>query len=123
MNQDRYHRAARDGFLEILYDASKKDANQSDDDGLTPTLMAAFCGHLDALRILVGRGGDPEKTTLLGSSGLHLAASKGYLNCVSFLVNFGVNMWCLDNDLRTPKDIAAINKKKEVSYQYDRLLI
>ena len=49
-------RAARDGYLDALREANKKDCNTKDEDGMTPTLWAAFEGNLDALRLLVGRG-------------------------------------------------------------------
>lgn len=50
------HSAARDGLLDLLKEANRKDCNSKDDDGMTPTLWAAFEGNLDALRLLVGRG-------------------------------------------------------------------
>lgn len=53
---DKYHRAARDGHLHLLKDATRKDLNAPDEDGMTPTLWAAHHGNLDALRLLVGRG-------------------------------------------------------------------
>lgn len=114
----KYHRAAIDGYVDMLCDASKRDSNYATGDcaGFTPTLLAAYHGHLEALRILVGKGGDPEKTTGDGSSALHLATARNHLNCVSFLVNFGVNMWALDNELHTAKDIAAIEQRREVSF-------
>lgn len=49
-------RAAKDGLLEILKEATRKDCNLKDEDGMTPTLWAAQEGNLDALRLLVGRG-------------------------------------------------------------------
>ncbi len=49
-------RAARDGLLEALKEANKKDLNTRDEDGMTPTLWASFEGQLDALRLIVGRG-------------------------------------------------------------------
>lgn len=36
------------------------------------------------------------------------------MNCVSFLVNFGVNIWALDIDFHTAKDLAAINNRDEI---------
>lgn len=50
------NRAARDGALEILKEATRKDCNTRDDGGMTPTLWSAFEGHVDALRLLVARG-------------------------------------------------------------------
>lgn len=115
----KYHRAAVDGYIDMLCDASKRDTNLPVEDSmLTPTLIAAQHGHLEALRILVGRGGDPERTSRDGLSALHLAASRNHLNCVSFLVNFGVNMWALDNELHTAKDLAAIGEHKTVSFKF-----
>lgn len=52
---DKYHRAAKDGYLDILRIATKKDLNTSDEDGMTPTLYAAAFGNLEALRMIVGR--------------------------------------------------------------------
>ena len=51
---------------------------------------------MDALRLLVGRGGDPERCDNFGNTALHLASARGHMNCVTFLVNFGVNMHSLD---------------------------
>lgn len=115
-SSNKFHRAAIDGYVDMLCEASRRDTNQAEpENGLTPTLLAARSGQLEALRILVGRGGDPERCTCDGSNSLHLAALGGHLNCVSFLVNFGVNMWALDNRLHTAKDVAAIEQKKDVS--------
>ncbi|XP_013870308.1 Usher syndrome type-1G protein homolog [Austrofundulus limnaeus] len=104
---DRYHRAARDGFLDVLKEATRKDLNALDEDGMTPTLWAAYHGNLEALRLIVGRGGDPDRCDIWGNTPLHLAAANGHLNCLSFLVSFGANVWCLDNDYHTPLDMAA----------------
>jgi ankyrin repeat protein len=49
-------RAAKDGILDILKEATRNDCNSRDEDGMTPTLWAAFVGNLEALRLLVGRG-------------------------------------------------------------------
>ncbi|XP_053727893.1 pre-mRNA splicing regulator USH1G [Synchiropus splendidus] len=104
---DRYHRAARDGYLDVLKEATRKDLNAPDEDGMTPTLWAAYHGNLEALRLIVGRGGDPDKCDIWGNTPLHMAAANGHHNCLSFLVAFGANVWCLDNDYHTPLDMAA----------------
>lgn len=53
---DRYHKAARDGYLDLLKEATRKDLNAQDEDGMTPTLWAAYHGNLEALRLIVARG-------------------------------------------------------------------
>lgn len=51
-----YHRAARDGYLELLKEATRKELNAPDEDGMTPTLWAAYHGNLESLRLIVSRG-------------------------------------------------------------------
>ncbi|XP_042227960.1 Usher syndrome type-1G protein homolog [Homarus americanus] len=36
------------------------------------------------------------------------------MSCVSFLVNFGANIWALDNEFHTAKELAAMNNKDEI---------
>uniref|UniRef100_A0A3P8UU71 USH1 protein network component sans n=1 Tax=Cynoglossus semilaevis TaxID=244447 RepID=A0A3P8UU71_CYNSE len=105
--EDRFHRAASDGFLGVLKEANRKQLNAPDEDGMTPTLWAAYHGQLEALRLIVSRGGDPDKCDIWGNTPLHLAAANGHHSCLSFLVAFGANVWCLDNDYHTPLDMAA----------------
>lgn len=56
MSSERYHKAAKDGLLDVLREANKREVNAKDVYGRTPVLWAAFEGRLDALRLLVGRG-------------------------------------------------------------------
>jgi hypothetical protein len=58
--------------------------------------------------------GDPEKSDNYGNTALHLGSAKGHLNCVTFLINFGVNIWDLDIDLHSAKDLAAINNREDI---------
>ncbi|KAF6272285.1 ankyrin repeat and sterile alpha motif domain containing 4B [Rhinolophus ferrumequinum] len=109
----RYHQAASDSYLELLKEATKRDLNLSDEDGMTPTLLAAYHGNLEALEIICSRGGDPDRCDIWGNTPLHHAASNGHAHCVSFLVNFGANIFALDNDLRSPLDAAASREQKE----------
>lgn len=56
-SKDRYHTAARVGFLPLLQDASRSDASrESGADRCTPLMCAAGAGHLDALQILAATG-------------------------------------------------------------------
>lgn len=52
----RYHKAATDGYLELLKEATRRDLNIADEDGMTPTILAAFHGHVDALQLICSRG-------------------------------------------------------------------
>lgn len=52
----RYHKAAADGNLDLLKEATKKDLNTSEEDGMTPTLLAAYHGLLEALEVICSRG-------------------------------------------------------------------
>ncbi|KFP27087.1 Ankyrin repeat and SAM domain-containing protein 4B [Colius striatus] len=109
----RYHKAAADGNLDLLKEATKRDLNASDEDGMTPTLLAAYHGYLEALEVICRRGGDPDKCDIWGNTPLHHAACNGHIHCVSFLINFGANIFALDNDLRTPLDVAASRDRNE----------
>lgn len=107
-------RAARDGLLEVLKEATKKEINTKDVDGMTPVLWAAFEGRLDALRLLVGRGGNPDKSDQFGNTALHLSSAKGHFACVDFLVKFGANIFALDIDNHNPQQLAAINNREDI---------
>ncbi|XP_072748861.1 pre-mRNA splicing regulator USH1G isoform X2 [Anoplolepis gracilipes] len=109
MSSERFQKAAREGVLDVLKEATRKDCNARDEGGMTPTLWAAFEGHIDALRLLVTRGGDPDKTDYFGNTCLHLAAARGHEFCVKFLVKFGCNIWSLDIDRHSARELAAIN--------------
>ncbi|XP_020300498.1 Usher syndrome type-1G protein isoform X2 [Pseudomyrmex gracilis] len=109
MSSERFHKAARENGLDVLKEATRKDCNARDEGGMTPTLWAAFEGHIDALKLLVAKGGDPDKTDYFGNTCLHLAAARGHEFCVKFLVKFGCNIWSLDIDRHSARELAAIN--------------
>uniref|UniRef100_H9GCC2 SAM domain-containing protein n=1 Tax=Anolis carolinensis TaxID=28377 RepID=H9GCC2_ANOCA len=79
----RYHHAAADGNLELLKEC------------------------LSPLCFFVSPRGDPDKCDIWGNTPLHLAAANGHIHCVSFLITFGANIFALDNDMRSPLDVAA----------------
>ncbi|CAH0719522.1 unnamed protein product, partial [Brenthis ino] len=114
MTTDRFHKAAKDGLLEVLREATRKECNNKDESGMTPTLWAAFEGHIEALRLLCGRGGEPDKADYFGNTALHLAAARGHKECVTFLVNFGANMYSLDVDGHTAQELAGINGREDI---------
>lgn len=111
---DKFHRAARDGYLDILREANKREMNYPDEDGCTPPMLAAQYGNLEALRTTITRGGDVNKMDLLGFTAMHHAARHGHWNCVSFLISFGANIWIMDNELHTALDIAALENREDI---------
>lgn len=58
--------------------------------------------------------GDPDKCDHFGNTALHLAAARGHIQCVDFLVKFGCNIYELDVDRHTAKDLAAINNQDAI---------
>lgn len=90
--------------------------------GMTPVLWASFEGKLEALRLLVGRGGDPDKQDQFGNSALHCACAKGHMHCVDFLVKFGTNFYALDIDGHNAKDLAVINNWEEILRYLDQAI-
>lgn len=66
--------------------------------------------------------GDPDRPNQDGATAVHLAASCGQLNCLSFLTNFGASIWALDNDGRTPLEEAALHGRMECVRHLDGLV-
>lgn len=58
--------------------------------------------------------GEPDKTDYFGNTALHLASAGGHEYCVKFLVKFGCNIWSLDIDHHTAREIAAINGREKI---------
>lgn len=121
MSTDRFHKAAKDGLIEVLKETTRRDCNGRDEQGMTPTLYAAFYGHLEALRLLCGRGGDPDKADDFGNTALHLAAAQGHKAVVTFLVNFGANIYSMDIDEHTAQELAGINSREEILRYLDNV--
>ncbi|CAG5897763.1 ankyrin repeat and SAM domain-containing protein 4B [Menidia menidia] len=115
----RYHKAAIDGYEDLLKEATRKDLNTADEDGMTPTLLAAFHGHVNALQIICSREGDPNRCDIWGNTPLHHAAANGHMHILKFLVNFGANIFSLDNEFHTAMDVAASRGHMDCVYFLD----
>lgn len=51
--------------------------------------------------------GDPNRSDIWGNTPLHHAAANGHMHIISFLVNFGANLFAQDNEFHTAMDVAA----------------
>lgn len=66
--------------------------NSVSDELLTPMHLAAFSGHVDAVKFLYSQGGGLNLKSADGSLPLHLAVRNGHINVVKFLVESGSTM-------------------------------
>lgn len=64
--------------------------------------------------------GDPDKADFFGNTALHLAAAQGHLDIVKFLIKFGVNIYAMDIDRRTPQGLAGLNNRDEILQVLDK---
>lgn len=64
--------------------------------------------------MLILRRGDPDKADIFGNTALHLAAAQGHKHIVTFLVNFGANIYSTDIDGRTAQELAGMNSRDEI---------
>lgn len=80
-------------------------------------VLFSVCHSLCAVFLLRG---DPDKCDIWGNTPLHHAACNGHIHCISFLVNFGANIFALDNELRTALDVAASRDRHECVRLLDR---
>lgn len=44
MDKDQFHKAARDGYLDLLRETTRRDCNDPDEDGFTPVIWACYYG-------------------------------------------------------------------------------
>lgn len=58
--------------------------------------------------------GSPDKPDLSGFTSLHHACNADHMDVVSYLINFGCNVWSLDNDHNTALDIAALRGRTHI---------
>lgn len=98
------HRAARLGqaaeVAECLAQGESVDAFSVH--GFTPLMLAAWEGHVEAVRLLIAAGADFHLTTSFGCTALHLAAAAGHLEVAPALVAGGVPVDARNRDGRTP---------------------
>lgn len=84
----------------------------------TPLMSAATRGHVEVVKILVGKGCASlhAQDEAKGSTALHLACAGGHLEVVEILCNAGANSCQVDTEGKDPIQIAI-----ETSNDYERL--
>ena len=81
-----------------------------DDHGRSPLHLAAFCGKLEIIKLLITKfNSDPLMTNDKGRIALHYAAKQGHLHIVKFFVEqIKCNPSHMDKDKWTPLHLAAL---------------
>ena len=106
-------RTNRCDVISVLLD-SGTDIEHLDSDAATPAMNAAWAGSLEALELLVARGAALEQPGER-SNMLHLAASKGHIECVRYILDMGLAVDSSDNHETTALMFASYDGHYEVA--------
>ncbi|XP_024143227.1 ankyrin repeat domain-containing protein 53 [Oryzias melastigma] len=105
--------------VRLLVDSKEWCINSTDLQGHQPVHMALFLqgfpNNSACLRYLLEHGANVNAITDSGQTPLHLAASKGLLDCVEILVNAGADVSAKDNRGCTPLDLARVWSHRKVA--------
>ena len=66
--------------------------NARDKNGSTPIFHPVWPGHLEALRVLLEAGADPNKQNNRQNTALHLACEREHTDLILLLIQFGANI-------------------------------
>ena len=83
------------------------DIDSRSSNGLTPLMVAAFCGRLDAFSVLIERRSDPTLKDSNGCTMLHYAAKGGNDVIIEKLLSLGLDIDSRSSNGETPLMIAA----------------
>lgn len=104
------HQLCRDGSLEELsrelhlgYDLENRFSARAGKAGLTPLHVAAECGQVDVLRLLLDYDASIEGRTFDQSTPLHLAVQRGRVDCVRLLLWYGAKAEAVDRENSSPR--------------------
>ncbi|RVE60401.1 hypothetical protein OJAV_G00180640 [Oryzias javanicus] len=105
--------------VRLLVDSKEWCINSTDLQGRQPIHMALFLqgfpNNSACLRYLLEHDANVNAITDSGQTPLHLAASKGLLDCVEILVNAGADVSAKDNSGCAPLDLARVWSHRKVA--------
>jgi 7,8-dihydropterin-6-yl-methyl-4-(beta-D-ribofuranosyl)aminobenzene 5'-phosphate synthase len=99
------HKAVSQGELGRIGSLLKENPElleARDENNLTPLLVAAIEGRIEAASLLIKAGADLEAGDNEGSTALHNASALGHLEMVKFLIGKGADVGRKDNNGMTP---------------------
>ncbi len=76
-------------YAEVLLDALDVDVDAQDLAGTTILMLASGYGHLEIVRLILGRGADPNLQDKQGRTALRRAGESGHLGVVEILKQAG----------------------------------
>jgi ankyrin repeat protein len=82
--------------------------------GASLLFVAAYCGHHDALKVLLEHGLNPNSRNADGATPAYGAAFKGEIKALEVLRSYGADLNLARNDGKTPLAVAVQSKHKEV---------
>jgi ankyrin repeat protein len=78
-------------LIEALLESGDVRIDAPDSRGYSPLMLAAYCGHLEAVELLLAWGANPNGTDNAGNSILMGAAFKGHAAMVECLLAHGAD--------------------------------
>lgn len=104
--------AALSGDISVLQGLSAQDLSAADsENGNTPLIWASDAGHLEAVRVLLGKGVDCETRGFLGATAMSRAARHGHVAVLQELFSSGANPNIPNDKLQYPFHFAAFKQK------------
>jgi uncharacterized protein len=85
-------RAGQTSDVRKLIEQNPELANQSDERGFTPLIMAAYMGQKEIAELLLEMGADIDGLDAVGSSALMGVSFKGDIEIASMLIEKGANI-------------------------------
>uniref|UniRef100_A0A1B6JLS5 Uncharacterized protein n=2 Tax=Homalodisca TaxID=139475 RepID=A0A1B6JLS5_9HEMI len=89
--------------------AQDKDIDETDDEGLSGMMWAAFYGQIHTVQIFLECGVEVDRQGIWGETALMLAATEGHLEIVRMLIQAGANVNHEDHAHATPLMCAVYN--------------
>eukprot|EP00756_Hemistasia_phaeocysticola_P042593 Hpha_TRINITY_DN16977_c0_g1::TRINITY_DN16977_c0_g1_i17::g.56229::m.56229 len=104
----------RDDLLTKLLEADEVSINECDDEGRTPTFVAARYGHAKALDVLIKHGANVNQATTKDETPCYAAAARGHSDALRKLIESKADVNSADSEGRTPSYAAAMRGNKDV---------
>lgn len=90
------------------------DVNKKDSQGSTALLLAAYYNNIEAVKLLLGAGADPEARDSMGNSALMGICFKGYAEVGKILLAFGASVQAENGNAATALTFAATFGRNEL---------